>query len=408
MYVDQRHRPVARVNIAELHGFLQRAQVAGRGSLDRRSVRSWIARVGLTLFVVLVAACSSRDEGAVSGDSALGVKGRWSPPSDVLAAGAKVRIAYEDAPRWTGATACSGQLEPGGHKLGEYLLDHFSDVSSVGGYACRRNTADSSRMSVHGTGRALDVFIPTSNGAADNGRGDKVANWLVMHAQRIGVQLVIWDRSIWRANGTNDAAYGGPVPHVDHIHVELTSAASALSTPWFSDMSDAPDPATTTAAGGTDDDASTSDSSDSRDSPDSRDAAQGDAMAPDPGTTDAGTKKDAAPVDPSNDDGAQDPPDAAPAAAPSTGSVAASGSDAPSDGLASAADDPGETDSLPDVPASKHRSASASATDANGDPIPNAGCSAAPRAGSGNEPLRSTGGALALALGLAAWLRRKR
>jgi len=393
MCVDRRHPRLARVNSSETHDFLQRVLSAGRGTLDRRSVRSWIALVALTLFVVLVAACSSQDDGAVSDDSALGAKGRWSPPSDVLAAGAKVRVAYEDAPKWTGTAACGGKLEAGGHKLGEYLLDHFSDVSSVGGYACRRNTADSSRMSVHGTGRALDVFIPTSNGAADNGKGDKVANWLVMHAQRIGVQLVIWDRSIWRANGTNDAAYGGPVPHVDHIHVELTNAASALSTPWFSDMSDAPEAGATTADGGTDDDASTAPSADA-------------------GTTsttasDAGTKKDAAPVDPSNGDSAQDTPDqpdAATGAPPSTGPVAPSGSDAPSDGLSSAADDPGETDSLPDVPASKHRSTSA--TDANGDPVPNAGCSAAPR--NDNEPLRGTGGALALALGLAAWLRRKR
>jgi hypothetical protein len=351
--------------------------------------------------VVLVAACSSQDDGAASEDSALAMKGRWTPPSDVLAFGATVRVAYEDAPKWTSAAACGGKLLPGGHALGEYLLDHFSDVSSVGGYACRRNTADSSRMSVHGTGRALDVFIPTSNGAADNSKGDKVANWLVMHAQRIGVQLVIWDHSMWRANGTNDAVYGGPVPHIDHIHVELTTAASALKTPWFSDMSDAPDAATTTADA----------AADAADAADATDTADGDAPSADAGatgttgTTDAGSKKDAAPVDPSNDDGAMDAPDAATAAPPSAGSVDPSASDAPSDGLASAADDPGETDSLPDVPASKHRSSSA--TDANGDPVPNAGCSAAPGARE-NEPLRGAGASLALALGLAAWLRRKR
>ena len=382
---------------------MRRGLSAGRAALDRRSVGSWIALVALVVFVAGVAACASRDDSAASDDSALGAKGRWSPPSDVLAAGAKVRIAYEDAPKWTGTAACGGQLKAGGHKLGEYLLDHFSEVSSVGGYACRRNTADSSRMSVHGTGRALDVFIPTSNGAADNGKGDKVANWLVMHAQRIGVQLVIWDRSIWRANGTNDAAYGGPVPHIDHIHVELTNAASALSTPWFSDMSDAPDAGVATADSGADDDATTRDVADGGDTADGE-VAKSDAGTTGPKAPDAGPTKDAAPADPSNDDGAQDPPDAATAAPPSTGSVAPPGSDDPSDGLASAADDPGETDSLPDVPASKHRSTSA--TDANGDPVPNAGCSAAPR--NENEPRSGTGGALALALGLAAWLRRKR
>lgn len=396
--MDQRAPDPHAANSAKSRSFLQL-------DLDRRSLRSWIALVALTVLVVLVAACSSPDDGAASTDSALGVKGRWVPPTAVLAVGAKVRVAYEEAPKWTGTAACGGQLKPGGHKLGEYLLDHFGDVSSVGGYACRRNTADASRMSVHGTGRALDVFIPTSNGGADNTKGDKVANWLVTHAQRIGVQLVIWDHSIWRANGTNDAVYGGPVPHIDHVHVELTNAASALATSWFSDPSDTADASTTTTTTTTG--TTTSDGGD--DDADSNAAVDGgvdaDNAAPsaDAGTTapvDAGSKKDAAPGDPANDDGAQDPPDAASPDPTSTGSLDPG---APSDGLTSAADDPGETNSLPDVPASKHRSASA--TDAES--VPNSGCSAAPRV-----PLHRSGGSLALVVGLAALvagrLRRKR
>jgi hypothetical protein len=393
--VDQRPPDRHAANLAESRSFLQL-------DLDRRSLRSWIALVALTVLVVFLAACSSPNDGAASTDSALGVKGRWVPPTAVLAEGAKVRVAYEEAPKWTGTAACGGQLEPGGHKLGEYLLDHFSDVSSVGGYACRRNTADASRMSVHGTGRALDVFIPTSNGGADNTKGDKVANWLVTHAARIGVQLVIWDHSVWRANGTNDAVYGGPVPHIDHVHVELTNAASALMTPWFSDPSDTADASTTTTTTGT----ATSDGGD--DDADSDAAVDGGANAVDAapradagttGTVDAGSKKDAAPGDPAMDDGAQDLPDAS----PDPTSAGALDPGAPSDGLASAADDPGETNSLPDVPASKHRSASL--TDAES--VPNSGCSAAPR-----DPLHRGGGSLAFVVGLAGLvagrLRRKR
>ena len=161
--------------------------------------------------MAVAAACSAPGESSASSESALAESGRWALPSAVLATGKTVRVAYDDAPKWTGSAACGGKLKPGGHKLGEYLLDHFAVVSSVGGYACRRNTADASRMSVHGTGRALDVFIPMAGGSADNGQGDKVANWLVMHSQQIGVQLVIWDHSIWRANGTNDARTAGPI-----------------------------------------------------------------------------------------------------------------------------------------------------------------------------------------------------
>ncbi len=356
--------------------------------LDLGRARSWIALVGLAVFVAVAAACSAPGESSSSSsESALAESGRWALPSDVRDVGKTVRVAYDDAPKWTGSGACGGKLLPGGHKLGEFLLTHFSVVTSVGGYACRRNTADSSRMSVHGTGRALDVFIPTASGSADNGQGDKVANWLVTHSQQIGVQLVIWDRSIWRANGTNDGAYGGPNPHVDHIHVEITTEAAALGTPWFANMTDDTDGDASTSTG----DASARDS-----------GTRTDAAAHDSGTTtvDAGDYQgDAATGDPADDDHIHDEPDAADAATTPDATSTPTSTGSPSDGLGSAGDAPGETNSLPDVPVSK-RKQSATTTD---EPTANAGCSASPR-----SPLSSFSGTLGLALGLAALLRRKR
>jgi len=356
--------------------------------VDLTRARSWIALVGLAFFVAVVAACSAPGEDAASRESALAESGRWALPASVAATGKTVRVAYDDAPRWTGSAACVGKLLPGGHKLGEYLLAHFDVVTSVGGYACRRNTADSSRMSVHGTGRALDVFIPTVGGAADNGQGDKVANWLVMHSEQIGVQLVIWDRSIWRSNGTNDGAYGGPNPHVDHIHVEITKEAAALRTPWFTNMTDDVDASTTTADGGT---ATTNDGSAPR-----ADAAIDSGTDPDAGDYEG----DAATGDPADDDHIHDEPDAAADAATTTTTPAPTTGD-PSDGLESAGDAPGETNSLPDVPANNRKKPSATLDD----PTPNAGCSAAPRA---PGPLGAFSGTLALGLAVAALVRRKR
>ncbi|MDF2696734.1 MAG: hypothetical protein K0S65_5117 [Labilithrix sp.] len=190
--------------------------------------------VGLGLSF-LAAACSvlpGEDEGSSS--NAVAVAGRWKLPTAVATAGAKVRLKYDGAPAYS-SKACSGKLKTGSNRLGEYLKDRFTAVSSVGGYACRPNTADRSKLSVHGTGRALDIFIPKVGGAADNTRGDAVANWLVTNSARIGVQLVIWDRTIWQANGKADKQYGGPHPHDDHLHVELTIPASSMQTPWFSD-----------------------------------------------------------------------------------------------------------------------------------------------------------------------------
>ncbi len=91
-------------------------------------------------------------------------------------------------------------------------------------------------LSVHSIGRAIDLMIPTIGGDADNTAGDAVANWLVENAQRIGVQLVIWDRSSWnasRAPGAKLNPYTGPIPHVDHIHMELSLDAANRRTPFF-------------------------------------------------------------------------------------------------------------------------------------------------------------------------------
>jgi hypothetical protein len=167
---------------------------------------------------------------------ALAAAGAWSPPKQVRDAGAAQFIAYADAPAWEGGKNCGGSLHPGTRELGDFLKANFAGkVSSYGGYACRQNTANAAKTSVHGTGRALDVFIPLSNGQADNGKGDEVANWLVVNAQAIGVQYIIWDRMSWGGSRKGDklSGYSGPHPHHDHIHLELTHEGAARETPWF-------------------------------------------------------------------------------------------------------------------------------------------------------------------------------
>jgi hypothetical protein len=189
------------------------------------------------LVLAVLAACSSEDD--VSSDSSDVVSGdRWVLPSEVLVVGAKARVTYDAAPIWTGTGSCAKALLEGTREVGEHVRERFSQVSSIGGYACRKNTADTSRMSVHGTGRALDVFIPKKGAGADSIKGDAVANWMVLNASKIGVQLVIWNHTVWRANGRNASAYGGPHPHDDHIHVEITNEAARMETPWFADKSD--------------------------------------------------------------------------------------------------------------------------------------------------------------------------
>ena len=220
-----------------------------------------VVLVGLGL-----AACTAPTEGLDSTSSAQTVSGRWIPSSIAKTAGAKVKIPYESPPKWQGTRGCGGKLLAGSSKLGTYLQDKYTVITSVGGYSCRQNTANKSETSVHGTGRALDIMIPTLGGQADNTAGDPIANWLVQNATRIGIQLVIWDHSVWHCDGRNDTPYTGPIPHVDHIHAELTKAAAAKTTAFFTDgtMDDTTDDddAGTMSDGGTDSSTTDTDTTD--------------------------------------------------------------------------------------------------------------------------------------------------
>lgn len=56
--------------------------------------------------------------------------------------------------------------------------------------------------------------------------GDPIADWLLLHAAELGVQLVIWNRTIWRAGVGTVRPCGGPNPHTDHVHVEVRIGAA--------------------------------------------------------------------------------------------------------------------------------------------------------------------------------------
>ncbi len=162
---------------------------------------------------------------------------RWSIPADVASLGDSQSVPYTGAGAWRGSSSCSGGMRDGTEELADFLEGSFPQISLIGGYSCRHIVGNSSRMSVHGTGRALDIHIPTIRGAADNQAGDPIGNWLIAHAEEIGIQYIIWDRTQWtasRAAGTKGRRYGGAHPHHDHLHIELSTAGGNRQTPWFS------------------------------------------------------------------------------------------------------------------------------------------------------------------------------
>jgi len=164
------------------------------------------------LLCAAAAACSAPPPAEETGDVASEVgRPRWKPVETVAPNGFG---SYDDL----GRQRCSGGLRPGARELGNMLKRQF-DFASYGGYACRRNTADRSKLSIHAVGRALDLMTRD---------GDDLANHIVKNANALGVQLVIWNRTLWKItpNGPSSRAYRGRNPHTDHIHVELTREAA--------------------------------------------------------------------------------------------------------------------------------------------------------------------------------------
>ncbi len=184
----------------------------------------------------------------------IAISGRWIPSSAATAAGDRQSLRYDNPPSWSGGRNCGGSLLPGVRELGDYIRANFrSQTTGYDGYVCRQNTANTSQTSVHGTGRAMDIYVPLSGGQADNTKGDAIANWLISNAGALGVQLVIWDRSSWNASRPSGAklrSYGGPHPHHDHLHVELNADGAARRTAWYRDRSAASAPSTSSSSGG--------------------------------------------------------------------------------------------------------------------------------------------------------------
>jgi hypothetical protein len=181
----------------------------------------------------------------------IAIAGPWVPPPDVMRIADTQMVASQGSPTiadggycdssnpWECSChhpACSAGL-PGTLAFARYIRQAFPQISSAGGFeCCRQNTGNTSKLSVHSIGRAIDLMIPMVNGDADNTAGDAVANWLIMNAASIGIQYIAWDRTSWsgsRPAGSKVSPYQGPIPHIDHIHMELNLDGANQRTPFF-------------------------------------------------------------------------------------------------------------------------------------------------------------------------------
>lgn len=121
-------------------------------------------------------------------------------------------------------------LTPRAAKVRRDLERVFGDLA-LGGFAPEGVSSGHQEGSTHYEGRAVDVFVRPVN-EANNRRGWAMAQYLVAHARRLGVQHVIFDGRIWSSGPRSAQGWrdydpgdraGDPVilEHRDHVHVDV-------------------------------------------------------------------------------------------------------------------------------------------------------------------------------------------
>lgn len=151
----------------------------------------------------------------------------WTPPEHVRAAGLAARVTNTQGSVVQAGEAPQKPIPAATNAFRLWVLSHFAGFTSGGmaRQASRRHTAGQ-RRDVHEEGRAVD-FMVAAHGSPE---GTALANWLVLHAEQLGLQIIIWDRTIWCAEGAPIwHPYTGSSAHTDHVHTELSVAASQQS-----------------------------------------------------------------------------------------------------------------------------------------------------------------------------------
>lgn len=138
------------------------------------------------------------------------------------------------------ATGPTGGPAPGALALRDWALTRFPDTARDLGVYNPRRIRGGRGWSVHAEGRALDVGFPVERFGHPDGHA--LTRLLVSRHAQLGVQQVIWSRSVWRNTIGRWRPYNGTSPHLDHAHIELTREAGAQLTPaMIADTLEEPD-----------------------------------------------------------------------------------------------------------------------------------------------------------------------
>lgn len=121
-------------------------------------------------------------------------------------------------PQWEGAANCTSGPQPGVQAFVRWFMEEYGDKGgyNLGIYNCR-SVRGGATTSLHGEGRAFDAGFPV--GDTD---GDELLRRLLRVPGRLGIQCIIYERTIYSAKSPEGRPYTGVVPHDDHLHIEFT------------------------------------------------------------------------------------------------------------------------------------------------------------------------------------------
>lgn len=144
----------------------------------------------------------------------------WNPPSEVIAAVDAVTVRQQQGSRIDDGRPIQLAPRQGIRAFGPHIKRLFPATYGPPQVRAPSNTHDPAMPTrdMHEEARAIDFAVRTFE------LGDRLANYLSLNAESLGVQGVLWRRVEWFSNrppGRRFQPYTGMSPHTRHVHVEI-------------------------------------------------------------------------------------------------------------------------------------------------------------------------------------------
>lgn len=149
----------------------------------------------------------------------------WNPPQAVIDAGNRSQSQYNPYRRIQSGEETQLRVWPAVKRFRDVVMTLFPGFSSGGMKRSPRREPIVGRIrDPHEEGRAIDFMTRSPE------VGDPLANWLVLHSNELGIQLVMWRGTEWSASShlpKFERITGNP--HNDHIHMEFNDTIKEMS-----------------------------------------------------------------------------------------------------------------------------------------------------------------------------------